>query len=50
LSGSLVQKFTREVQPGADADLLARFARSRNEAAFAALVERHGQMIRGATR
>jgi hypothetical protein len=44
---SLVQEFTREVEPGADTDLLTRFARSRDEAAFAALVERHGQMVCG---
>ncbi|MBO0699319.1 MAG: sigma-70 family RNA polymerase sigma factor, partial [Zavarzinella sp.] len=28
-----------------DADLLARFARDRDEAAFAALVERHGPLV-----
>jgi RNA polymerase sigma factor (sigma-70 family) len=33
-----------------DADLLARFVRTRDEAAFAALVERHGPMVLGVCR
>ncbi len=31
------------VDPASDADLLARFSRTRDEAAFAALVERHAR-------
>jgi len=42
---SLLQEFTRKAEIGADADLLARFARSQDETAFAALVERHGPMV-----
>ena len=34
----------------ADADLLGRFVRTRDEAAFAALVERHGPMVLGVCR
>src|SRR4051794_5375959 len=33
-----------------DTELLERFVRHRDEAAFAALVERHGPMVRGACR
>src|SRR3954449_12679951 len=36
--------------PAPDAELLARFARARDEAAFAALVERHGPMVLGVCR
>ena len=31
--------------PAPDADLLSRFIQSRDEAAFAALIERHGPMV-----
>src|SRR5262245_42576755 len=36
--------------PGADADLLDRFVRHRDEAAFAAIVRRHGPMVFGVCR
>src|SRR5919201_158011 len=36
--------------PDSDAVLLARFARDRDEAAFAALVARHGRMVLGVCR
>ncbi|MBN9524182.1 sigma-70 family RNA polymerase sigma factor, partial [bacterium] len=35
---------------GSDPELLARFARDRDEAAFAALVDRHGPMVLGVAR
>jgi RNA polymerase sigma factor (sigma-70 family) len=42
---------TRASSPtGTDAELLVRFARHRDEAAFAALVDRHGPMVMGACR
>src|SRR5260221_744348 len=41
-------RIAHTVEP--DADLLARFVRSRDEAAFAALVERHGPMVLGICR
>jgi RNA polymerase sigma factor (sigma-70 family) len=37
-------------EPAADADLVARFVRTRDEGAFAALVERHGPMVLGVCR
>jgi len=37
-------------QPLSDRDLLHRFAGQRDQAAFAALVDRHGQMVRGMCR
>jgi RNA polymerase sigma factor (sigma-70 family) len=36
--------------PSTDAELLYRFATEQDEAAFAALVERHGEMVRGVCR
>ena len=39
--------FTRPPDPS-DADLLRQFAASRSETAFAALVRRHGPLVRGA--
>src|SRR5262245_6686082 len=41
-------RFARAAEP--DADLLARFVRTRDEAAFAAVVERHGPMVLGVCR
>ena len=42
---------TRTVaNPSPDADLVARFALQRDEAAFAALVDRHGAMVLGVAR
>lgn len=40
----------RRARPAPDAQLLARFAADRDEAAFTALVERHGPMILGVCR
>ena len=37
--------FTRPPDPTPDADLLRQFASSRSEAAFAALVRRHGPLV-----
>ncbi len=45
---SLIHYLSRAAGPAApapDAELLGRFARARDEAAFAALVERHGPMV-----
>src|SRR5258708_38878893 len=36
--------------PASDADLMARFADHRDEAAFAALVDRHGPLVLGVCR
>src|SRR5207253_855040 len=36
--------------PGSDAELLGRFVRARDEDAFAALVNRHGGLVRGVCR
>ena len=36
----------QRAQPLSDRELLHRFAAQRDEAAFAALVERHGEMVR----
>ena len=51
---SLVKQFARMGQPYAepatDRELIARFHGSRDEAAFAALVDRHGPMVLGACR
>ncbi len=45
----LVHRFLRGVRPlpASDADLLARYAAQRDEAAFAELVRRHGPMVLG---
>src|SRR4029434_4618843 len=48
---ALVKQLRRIAEPAAneaasDVDLLVQFARSRNETAFAALVQRHGPMVR----
>ena len=42
---TLLQRIVGE--PLADAELIARFVRARDEAAFTALVERHGSMVMG---
>ncbi|WP_088256385.1 hypothetical protein [Fimbriiglobus ruber] len=44
---SLLREFTRDAEPRTDTDVLALFVRCRDEAAFAAIVERHGPMVRG---
>jgi hypothetical protein len=41
---------TQEMQSWADAQLLARFIAQRDEAAFSALVHRHGPMVQGVCR
>src|SRR5262245_17154053 len=51
LRRSLSPSLVRLARAGAaDAELLARFVRSRDESAFAALVERHGPMVLGVCR
>ena len=47
MTRSLIQLVLRHAAdgPGSDADLLGRFAATRDEAAFAALVRRHGPMV-----
>ncbi|HLJ93524.1 MAG TPA: sigma-70 family RNA polymerase sigma factor, partial [Gemmataceae bacterium] len=40
----------RPAEPTADADLLDRFVRRKDEAAFATLLERHGPMVLGVCR
>jgi DNA-directed RNA polymerase specialized sigma24 family protein len=48
-----LNRVLRRIAPpanGTDADLLARFAATRDEAAFAALVARHGPMVLAACR
>jgi RNA polymerase sigma factor (sigma-70 family) len=49
---SRLASFLAQVPPaaGTDAELLTRFARHRDEAAFAVLVERHGPMVLGVCR
>src|SRR5438105_5948771 len=49
--GLLVRLFgAPPAEAGSDADLLSRFVRRRDEAAFAALMERHGPMVLGVCR
>ncbi len=45
-----VLRSARPADPRTDADLLARFLRDGDEAAFAALVDRHGPMVLGVCR
>src|SRR5579871_4293909 len=47
---NLVQRLAGQPVVAADAELLARFVKSRDEDAFAALVERHGSLVRGVVR
>src|SRR5436309_10590957 len=50
-SGWLGRLFpARPPEDGSDADLLRRFVRGRDEAAFAALMDRHGPMVMGVCR
>ena len=46
----LVRRVGPDPEPSADADLVGRFARSADPAAFAALVRRHGPMVLAACR
>ena len=50
LRGDLGRIFTGEVYPPDDRTLLDRFVRGRDEAAFEALLIRHGPMVRGVCR
>src|SRR5207302_660790 len=45
-----ILRAARRADPAPDAELLGRFATTRDEAAFAALVERHGPMVLGVCR
>ncbi|MEO2088156.1 MAG: sigma factor, partial [Gemmataceae bacterium] len=47
MTRSLLQLVLRHAAdgPGSDADLLGRFVGTRDEAAFSALVRRHGPMV-----
>src|SRR5262245_29691269 len=45
-----ILRMARLANPTPDAEILARFAEARDEAAFAALVERHGPMVLGVCR
>jgi RNA polymerase sigma factor (sigma-70 family) len=45
-----LRRLSSPPEPATDADLLDRFARLRDEEAFAALVSRHGPMVLGACR
>ncbi len=45
-----LRRLSPQAQPGSDADLLDRFDRLRDEAAFAALVRRHGSMVHNVCR
>src|SRR5262245_9366374 len=47
---SLLFRAARRADPASDADLLARFAAARDEAAFEALVARHGPLVLGVAR
>ncbi|HVK16911.1 MAG TPA: sigma factor, partial [Fimbriiglobus sp.] len=46
----LVRRPPGDADPVSDAELLARFARDRDQAAFELLVWRHGSMVFGACR
>src|SRR5262245_38448665 len=45
-----VRRWLAAADPGTDEDLVRRFAATRDEAAFAALVSRHGPMVLGVAR
>jgi RNA polymerase sigma factor (sigma-70 family) len=46
----VLRHYSRSVADSADADLLARFARQRDEAAFAEILHRHGPMVQAVCR